>query len=598
MWSNSSSDQASPASVSSACRIRISQLWASTLAVCWGFSILRPCMVITDSAEHTGCRIFSEAREKLRQECLRGRIFGTDAPQSTSSTSRDLSSFFLSLPKSATDDIADDGWRKNSWRRKEGSKSRGRVKGMAKTFEDETGGELKRSRTMSSARLDELEEIKRIRADRTQRSMSVSTDSGCSSFETFKTAVGTVRRPSLADAFSHLDGNENDQHAQREASTISGYECADSGASSDFGEGQTTGLAAEGISSRPRTAMDWGNVQPIDLTIEEAEALSTSITDEIFDTGDEESVQTPTIIIKPACYSEGDPTLSNSSEDANPLVDESIEDNPNYQFRMRTHGEDAYSLIRPTPNRRPSLIQAVDSEATTAEDESVLTLAQSPTPRLSLESQISDLAPSIYADITREDQEMRAPLSAVESSFAHEGSPDDDVEPHFASSNGNIITVKYHSVRKHMRSARSVENFGSLRLASVRSVTSKRDSANLKTLFERADAGRPGSVQDPDEEFSLKSRDGNMVVMSRKQLEEVCAIHGNLQRPLQLTLPQRCKRGLQTWKPSWRQPSSPPTLSHWRQTAGSRMRRAPQHPPLSTRLAKRREQCQIGSVER
>jgi hypothetical protein len=80
----------------------------------------------------------SEARERLRIECLRGRILGIEGPSpdelddDLDETADTLDTLRLRPPTSVGS--GRDSW-KHSWRRATGKHSRGRVKGIAEVFE-------------------------------------------------------------------------------------------------------------------------------------------------------------------------------------------------------------------------------------------------------------------------------------------------------------------------------------------------------------------------------------------------------------------------------------------------------------------------------
>lgn len=475
----------------------------------------------------TGCRILSKARERLRHKCLRGRIFGFAGPtqggnretspspevtQAHSEEETDITSYFLSVPSRRADTEGD----RNSWRRKEGKRSRGRVKGIAQVFEiglTHTPG----SPGQNLVSEEELNEVARIRQTRSRQS---SIDTNISEDEDLlrDRKIGRLGSEHLPQGYY--------------AETTDLISRRDESASLHLSAGNDLPVTREEEDTAAfGQVVDWAAVEPI--TLEETGALPVDLLE-------------ATREALPACF-EGDGALADRdavvergerSLALSPSIYESSAQP--YQSKILAHGEEAYSPVRPKARRLSSQRQE-GSEAT--------------------------YSPSFPLFV-----DHAAPAgNFFDSAFESEASFNRDLP--FADNERNIITAR------KLKKAQSMENFDSIKIEAVhsaRSSTKSKGRAGLAALFEeqpsstdhekvgRGDDGREGADEENTRFYSLRSRDGGKVVISPREFEEVRRLENRVCDSLQthwtnkhhatetgyiiIHLAHRCKSACEIWR--------------------------------------------------
>lgn len=407
--------------------------------------------------------MLSTARERLRRECLRGRIFGftvqqagagNDAAQDTSLTAEDadedIESLFLKLPTSSSSSSINQEWNKNSWRRTEGKKSRGRVRGIAKVFETGEADELGRRKSLKSTA--ELDEVIRVRRNRQE-----STDSDLSTNSSFSNRSGSSsKRLSLP-----VINFENNHEPLTPISP--------SARSAGIGEAGESESEAEDTFGSPANKVNWASVEP--LALEETAALS------------EDFFAEPGVVPSSSSSSPSTPCASSfqlpsttmppvEAEDASIDAPEVV----TYQSRILPHVNDAYAAIR---SRKESDLSEVTDELS----EEHLAYWN----KLPAEVQVPRPLTRTLPTSTPGSCGQPAPLESCEMVGGATEEIPESAATTFAESDGNIITMKKHQPHGSLsKRTRSVEDFGSLKLQSVHSCATRKSSTRglLKHLFE------------------------------------------------------------------------------------------------------------------
>lgn len=520
-----------------------------------------------------GCRIFSTARERLRREALRGRIFGTSSP-SRSSPENEVDGYEADLPRSENDILtlflkplrgsaADDDdlnspngqWKHNSWRRKEGKKSRGRVKGIARVFEDGNADNATLTRSDSFKRKEEIEEVRRVR-----RARGSSTDSELSVGSSGAESVDSER--SFPDL--HLPPTD----------MLDDMPAASNSKTGVYREDQpltpTNELLPLNLSQG--THVDWSQVEPLTLedtsslpaqflTQEAQDALPPStpasapisglprrpeLADEVdagftfLEAGDIRT--TPSIIVAsaPAALSLADACDEGAFAD---IPDEAMAPMPfadeKYQSRILAHGREAYSPIA----RRSSItsyfpklpLPGSSAKADTQVKAEVRAPGQQ---KGSTFSEMTDELSEEHLAFWMQDQRASPSTTAA---AARAGLPKSSSDPlHIAQTaigDGSLLfaeaegekklTVKrLDSVASRGSSGRSRprshsnDNFASLRMSSIisRGSSGSKLQADVRSLF--AETG--GEQEEEEIVIRMKGRrEEDVVVMSRTEVEQV-----------------------------------------------------------------------------
>ena len=393
-------------------------------------------------ASFLGCRIFSAARERLRQECLRGRIFGFEGSSSGRDSSEEeqfgsrlgLNDTSLHPEMSGVVDKGGEDWT-NSWRHAEGKQSRGRVKGLAQVFEREGASSLHRAEQNPLS--GELEEVGRIR-----RSMSRRSISRCSSY----------------DSLASIGYDEGRVH---------------------FGDID----AGEGIMTPKdyaiKSPFTWNQDKVITLDFPDTNSNEESNT-----SSSEETVFTTQFGAAKILV------LEESRDDVNSLA---------YQSRILSHGPAAYSTVRKSTVLQES-IEKIDGMPAN-ELVNIAGNSKMPVPSLAMSLPASSSLLSIHASGFEDD---------VRGEEA--GDPDNN---QFASTDELCDTLKKRSI--HFRTG-SVEDFGSIRLSSIKVKSTKASKGSARSLGLLVNLP---TEEESDTYLSLKNGDGSVVVIERRQLEEV-----------------------------------------------------------------------------
>ena len=420
-------------------------------------------------------------------------------------------------------------WKQNSWRRKEGKKSRGRVKGIAHAFEMDTG---KDGLALAGRELREQELEEMIR-ERKARSRQSSTDS-----EASNATVSTVREHG-GDYSIGSEGRASSDAESEAASVV----IVTSERSSSEDDDLVTPLPT------PPIAVDWSSVEPI--TLEETLTLPGSILEL------QSSEVTPPVSPAPNKLDLPAEEPSEAEEGTTGVLPASGD--AAYQSRILLHGKDAYSAVR-----RPSISAAeLASPAGTPVKKHSSQMSEM-TDELSAEhlaywlneQQHQRRSPVVEAPMRAKRSPLPSPMGIPKSSSvpsileeSYFSAPsietvrneenDDEMEraslSAFAENDGNIATVKQATTGSVSRSAMSLGrprshsngNLGSLRLRSVAS-RSSRGTANapsLADLFDHQSAGLADAEGTAVDGY-IGIEDGridtqSMVVMSRKELEQV-----------------------------------------------------------------------------
>lgn len=400
------------------------------------------------------CRVLSTARERLRRECLRGRIFGftvqdtnasiTPSAQEAEEGEETIESLFLRLPTSASATSLNQEWNKNSWRRTEGKKSRGRVKGIAKVFEDgtnDTPDELGRRRSLSSMREAELDEVSRIRRNRqesTDSEFSTVSSTGASYNSTLNspkilspdTPSGTSRFEFTKDNIAEISGSDSETEDQFLSSTSN---------------------------------VNWASVEP--LAIEETASLPENFfADLTVPSSTSSSPSTP-------CAATFNLSSTRKTMPDN-IQDQQETNNPpnrvenSYQSYILSHGQEAYAAIRA---RKQSDLSEVTDELS---EEHLAYWNHLPAEELPSQSAAVDNS-SCSIPVNN-----GMPALSDETSNEREETALESAEMVFAESDGNVITMKKHhqpegqcgyNAKSLSKRTRSVEDFGSLKFHTVQS---------------------------------------------------------------------------------------------------------------------------------
>lgn len=358
----------------------------------------------------------------------------------------DIEQLFLKLPTSSSSTSINQEWNKNSWRRNEGKKSRGRVKGIAQVFENGEVDELGRRNSLkSNAELDEVARIRRSRQESTDSDFSTISNRSAASYKRMSLPIISL--------------NNQDKVAPHD---ISSMRTPREEASESESEGEDTfGSSTNHV--------DWASVEPI--APEETAALSEGFfADLSLPSSSSSSPSTPcaSTFVLPTSKDQAS-TVSSIRE----KTDEDVEES--YQSHILSHGTDAYAAIR---SRKQSDLSEVTDE-------------------------LSEEHLAYWNNLPEEDQRPRSPYSplpspATQLNCATKAVEEEDKEVDdllarssamvFAESDGNIITMKKHhqsnpaSIAKRTR---SFEDFGSLKFQTVQSrLPGKASSPALKDLFE------------------------------------------------------------------------------------------------------------------
>lgn len=420
--------------------------------------------------------MLSAARERLRRECLRGRIFGftvqgaDNVPEQSTTQAEDgeedIESLFLRLPTSASATSVNQEWNKNSWRRTEGKKSRGRVKGIAKVFESSDIIDVLGRRRSISSREAELDEVSRIR-----RSRQDSTDSGISTVSSSSTAGG-----SYLDTCKSPESSSSTHPQQPWDTTISQID----GGRSRTTEASESESEAEDTFGSPANKVNWGAVEP--LAIEEMASLPESLFAELsVPSSTSSSPSTPCAATFNLASNTAFKDDSIRKEEGDHL-DEGPEKAASYQSRILSHGQHAYAAIRP---RKQSDFSEVTDELSAEH------LAYWDKQQVEEDQNQPDTTVQHPSHTPPYEQDTPEQVSHAQEVTAK----GDSARMVFAESDGNVITMKKQAQSGQMgvgknifsKRTRSVEDFGSLKFHTVQSRSSDKSSSNrlmLKDLFE------------------------------------------------------------------------------------------------------------------
>ncbi|KAK9900218.1 hypothetical protein P389DRAFT_187279 [Cystobasidium minutum MCA 4210] len=442
------------------------------------------------------CRVLSTARERLRRECLRGRIFGfTVQPAGSEGTSilqeegeeEDIDSLFLKLPASSSTSSLNQEWNKNSWRRNEGKKSRGRVKGIAQVFEsgdaDELGVKRRSSLARSTAELDEVARIRRSRQESTDSEMSSVSARSFGSYSRSK-------RMSLPTISLGL-------HDKEETSDTVKVTTPSTPRQEEASESESE---AEDAFTASATKVDWATVEP--LALEDTLSLSESFYIDQPNASSSSSSSSPST---PCASTFVQPDLKQHPlEIAGPSekADQAASADGPYQSRILSHGSDAYAAIR---SRKQSDLSEVTDELSEEHLAYWNTLPyedQYPKSPYSTVSRSSMPRPDL-SDLSNIEQEITDEIVAKEASSS---------AMVFAESDGNIITMKKQQPQSLkapsniVKRTRSVEDFGSLKLQNVQSRSASKGDNLLKDLFEEKTAIDHDGDMDTAARFGITTR--------------------------------------------------------------------------------------------
>lgn len=228
-------------------------------------------------------KIMSQAREKLRRECLRGRIFGFGTHDHDGEEEDDYQggtvgrrkAMFLDVPKESeehgrgeedegTDETTKRAW-KNSWRRTTGRKSKGRVKGMAKMFEESGHGQEVGSNETSSGGSGDYGHGRARSAS--SSSVAISIDS--STAENDGHQENTSQASTIIDHFGEeSESTEVGEVFERGRSGRTRTDSISSSASEAFSASESE---AESVLSTDDIQVAWDAVEPLAIDIDASE---------------------------------------------------------------------------------------------------------------------------------------------------------------------------------------------------------------------------------------------------------------------------------------------------------------------------------------
>lgn len=451
-------------------------------------------------------------------------------------------SLFLRPPRSADEALPNQQWKQNSWRRKEGKKSRGRVKGIAKVFEEGEADNATLTRSDSFKRQEEIEEVRRVRRMRGSSTDSESSQLSSSSVESgysFSEAQAQLldRQALNAEGLEQPTTPTNESRSMLGDATIVDWSSIEPLTLED-----TSALPAQFLTQEAQDALP--PPTPIDETIYGLPGLPETEEEASFTflnaTTTSEGSHTPSIIVDPVSSGMEQPPPAEEAGDLEqkmapmPFADEK------YQSRILAHGREAYSPISrrgstssyfpklPLPGSPPSQTEAQATDA-----------ALSNPPRGSTLSEMTDELSEEHLAFWIADQRGQSQrTSASHASGLPKSSSDPLIVETAGDGAGSMLFAEAEGEKKltvkrlDSNSSRtgsgrprshSNDNFGSLRMSSIISRTSgkSRKTADLRTLF----AEKEGSGQTNEEDeiiIRMKGRrEEEVVVMSRTELEQV-----------------------------------------------------------------------------
>lgn len=456
---------------------------------------------------------------------------GTEGDIQAESTSSkiDFSSYLLAPPKGHDQD-SNDASKKNSWRRTKGKSSKGRVKGIARVFDSAndlaTIASAERN-TEAEKRQQELSEIRKIRAGHSRTNSDASSTNEGDYLSSSDDQPSGTERATVVHTNDQLETDKGDTSDVTDFSDGEDEPAAETVAHDDLEESKT---------------VDWSNIEPITLSAIEAEALQLDALHQVLDDEVEEapSEEDGALVVE-TCHQpdlEEDCPLTPTFmlTPASDIIGHALESTEYCKGTAHTTSATGSVIIQGDLLAEESA-QVGDSSATTAEDAAIQA------PFAFFGGEVEHVAAAQLTGWSSEDDE--------------DASAPDVLDLPFASNDGNIITVKRREVQwpvssdetaelasmPKLRNARSVEDLQSVRIRSADAKPSTRTARSLRKRVRASDIfdtsvettaatsqlkkqggeGEGGDADSPEALISVKSRDGSMMVVSRRKMEQVRA---------------------------------------------------------------------------